>query len=103
MSHTSSIAPLCLCCRFKVFADYEDYIKCQEKVSALYKVSLSQRKTRVTVSYSWCYTIMYYKILHCAILYYCAPMHIKMNNLLGHKTAEKQTRVTALWVTKAGW
>lgn len=23
--------------RFKVFADYEDYIKCQEKVSALYK------------------------------------------------------------------
>lgn len=24
--------------RFKVFADYEDYIKCQEKVSALYKV-----------------------------------------------------------------
>ncbi len=25
--------------RFKVFADYEDYIKCQEKVSALYKVS----------------------------------------------------------------
>uniref|UniRef100_A0A8C6PNE9 Alpha-1,4 glucan phosphorylase n=1 Tax=Nothobranchius furzeri TaxID=105023 RepID=A0A8C6PNE9_NOTFU len=27
--------------RFKVFADYEDYIKCQEKVSALYKVSRS--------------------------------------------------------------
>uniref|UniRef100_A0A8B9LBF0 Alpha-1,4 glucan phosphorylase n=1 Tax=Astyanax mexicanus TaxID=7994 RepID=A0A8B9LBF0_ASTMX len=25
--------------RFKVFADYEDYIKCQEKVSALYKNS----------------------------------------------------------------
>ena len=25
--------------RFKVFADYEDYIKCQEKVGALYKVS----------------------------------------------------------------
>lgn len=25
--------------RFKVFADYEDYIKCQEKVSALYKAS----------------------------------------------------------------
>lgn len=24
--------------RFKVFADYEDYIKCQEKVNALYKV-----------------------------------------------------------------
>lgn len=24
--------------RFKVFADYEDYIKCQEKVSDLYKV-----------------------------------------------------------------
>lgn len=24
--------------RFKVFADYEEYIKCQEKVSALYKV-----------------------------------------------------------------
>lgn len=24
--------------RFKVFADYEDYIKCQEKVSNLYKV-----------------------------------------------------------------
>ncbi|XP_074427763.1 glycogen phosphorylase, muscle form-like [Larus michahellis] len=23
--------------RFKVFADYEDYVKCQEKVSALYK------------------------------------------------------------------
>lgn len=33
----------CVCprCRFKVFADYEDYIKCQEKVSALYKVSTS--------------------------------------------------------------
>lgn len=25
-------------CRFKVFADYEDYIRCQERVSALYKV-----------------------------------------------------------------
>lgn len=25
-------------CRFKVFADYEDYIKCQENVNALYKV-----------------------------------------------------------------
>ena len=25
--------------RFKVFADFEDYIKCQDKVSALYKVS----------------------------------------------------------------
>uniref|UniRef100_A0A4W4H3B7 Alpha-1,4 glucan phosphorylase n=1 Tax=Electrophorus electricus TaxID=8005 RepID=A0A4W4H3B7_ELEEL len=25
--------------RFKVFADYEDYMKCQEKVSALYKAS----------------------------------------------------------------
>lgn len=24
--------------RFKVFADYEDYIKCQEDVNALYKV-----------------------------------------------------------------
>ena len=24
-----------------MFADYEDYIKCQEKVSALYKVSMS--------------------------------------------------------------
>lgn len=24
--------------RFKVFADYEDYIKCQEGVNALYKV-----------------------------------------------------------------
>lgn len=24
--------------RFKVFADYEEYIKCQERVSALYKV-----------------------------------------------------------------
>lgn len=24
--------------RFKVFADYEDYIHCQEKVNALYKV-----------------------------------------------------------------
>lgn len=24
--------------RFKVFADYEEYIKCQEKVSELYKV-----------------------------------------------------------------
>lgn len=24
--------------RFKVFADYEDYMKCQEKVNALYKV-----------------------------------------------------------------
>lgn len=29
-----------LCCRFKVFADYEDYIKCQETVSALYRVSI---------------------------------------------------------------
>lgn len=27
-----------LASRFKVFADYEDYIKCQEKVNALYKV-----------------------------------------------------------------
>lgn len=35
-----SILSVCLCCRFKVFADYEDYIKCQEKVSALYKVSM---------------------------------------------------------------
>lgn len=26
--------------RFKVFADYEDYISCQEKVNALYKVSV---------------------------------------------------------------
>lgn len=24
--------------RFKVFADYEEYVKCQERVSALYKV-----------------------------------------------------------------
>lgn len=29
---------LLVLCRFKVFADYEDYIKCQEKVNALYKV-----------------------------------------------------------------
>lgn len=28
----------CFLDRFKVFADYEDYIKCQEKVNALYKV-----------------------------------------------------------------
>lgn len=28
------------CHRFKVFADYEDYIRCQEKVNALYKVSV---------------------------------------------------------------
>ncbi|RVE60162.1 hypothetical protein OJAV_G00178030 [Oryzias javanicus] len=28
--------------RFKVFADYEEYIKCQEKVSALYKVSTGE-------------------------------------------------------------
>uniref|UniRef100_A0A8C1CDY1 Alpha-1,4 glucan phosphorylase n=2 Tax=Cyprinus carpio TaxID=7962 RepID=A0A8C1CDY1_CYPCA len=28
--------------RFKVFADYEDYIKCQEKVSALYKVCITK-------------------------------------------------------------
>lgn len=31
-----------LCCyRFKVFADYESYVKCQEKVSELYLVSAS--------------------------------------------------------------
>ena len=30
---------VCVCVRFKVFADYEEYIKCQDKVSALYKVS----------------------------------------------------------------
>ena len=26
--------------RFKVFADYEDYIKCQEQVNELYKVGV---------------------------------------------------------------
>lgn len=26
------------CFRFKVFADFEDYVKCQERVSELYKV-----------------------------------------------------------------
>lgn len=31
-------AMLSFVCRFKVFADYEDYIRCQEKVNALYKV-----------------------------------------------------------------
>lgn len=30
--------------RFKVFADYEDYIKCQEEVNALYKVCLLKMK-----------------------------------------------------------
>lgn len=34
MRHPASPFPF----RFKVFADYEDYIKCQERVSALYKV-----------------------------------------------------------------
>lgn len=29
--------------RFKVFADYEDYIKCQEKVNALYKVRIRKQ------------------------------------------------------------
>lgn len=33
MRHPASPFPF----RFKVFADYEDYIKCQERVSALYK------------------------------------------------------------------
>lgn len=33
--------------RFKVFADYEDYISCQEKVDALYKVSVF--KSRIIV------------------------------------------------------
>lgn len=30
--------------RFKVFADYEAYVKCQEKVSALYKVGTPPQK-----------------------------------------------------------
>lgn len=30
--------PPCFLHRFKVFADYEAYIKCQETVNALYKV-----------------------------------------------------------------
>jgi hypothetical protein len=29
-----------VCYRFKVFADYEDYIKCQEQVNELYKVGV---------------------------------------------------------------
>ncbi|KAG5284903.1 hypothetical protein AALO_G00031780 [Alosa alosa] len=33
--------------RFKVFADYEDYIKCQEKVSALYKNSKEWTKKAI--------------------------------------------------------
>lgn len=49
---TSSIdSVLCLLCvysRFKVFADYEDYMKCQDKVSALYKVR-SLSNTSMTV------------------------------------------------------
>ncbi|KAF1649886.1 Glycogen phosphorylase, liver form, partial [Eudyptes chrysocome] len=31
-----SLTPFLCCCRFKVFADYEAYVKCQEKVSELY-------------------------------------------------------------------
>lgn len=27
-----------MCFRFKVFADFEEYVKCQERVSELYKV-----------------------------------------------------------------
>lgn len=37
------IHSLPVCFRFKVFADYEDYIQCQDKVSALYKVSSRTR------------------------------------------------------------
>lgn len=36
------ISPFPCCCRFKVFADYEAYVKCQEKVSELYLVSASR-------------------------------------------------------------
>lgn len=35
-------SPFPCCCRFKVFADYEAYVKCQEKVSELYLVSASR-------------------------------------------------------------
>lgn len=34
--------------RFKVFADYEAYVKCQEKVSQLYMVSTLLRPTKET-------------------------------------------------------
>lgn len=36
-------------CRFKVFADYEDYIRCQERVSALYKVCSAASEVMYTL------------------------------------------------------
>lgn len=49
--HHIHVNCLCLCCRFKVFADYEAYIKCQEKVSALYKVSVWARGNQAELKY----------------------------------------------------
>ena len=134
----SSILTVCLCCRFKVFADYEAYIKCQDKVSALYKVSMSVRKRHLqsvmysnivwwlwhpeffiltsalisltalwqfhtyfmykvllyffasilyirwmmlyctALSYTICYTLLYYIIVYCAILYFTITWYCTM-------------------------
>lgn len=51
----------CLVFRFKVFADYEDYIKCQDKVSALYKVCIT-KKIKIIWQH-WCFGIFWLRTL----------------------------------------
>lgn len=54
-----------------MFADYEDYIKCQEKVSALYKVSMSARgKQEEHKSHTVLYITIIYNVLYLYSIYY---------------------------------
>lgn len=54
-----------------MFADYEAYIKCQEKVSALYKVSMSARGNQEELeSHTVLYITIIYNVLYLYSIYY---------------------------------